>query len=134
MRALRVGAGREERRRCARLRRRTVGAAMQTSDAANACPLSAAARRRCRHALKDRGSRECVPGNVLGVPEFSRGGPRSAKSNQVIPGERGRTMPFSNKPLYLQVRDVLADLISSGTWKPGFQIPNEVELARDVGV
>jgi GntR family transcriptional regulator len=43
-------------------------------------------------------------------------------------------MPFSHKPLYLQVRDVLADLISRGAWRPGFQVPNEVELAREVGV
>jgi GntR family transcriptional regulator len=43
-------------------------------------------------------------------------------------------MALSNKPLYLQVRDALADLISRGTWKPGFQIPSEGELARDVGV
>ena len=43
-------------------------------------------------------------------------------------------MPFSNKPLYLQVRDALAHLISAGTWKPGFQVPAESELAREVGV
>jgi GntR family transcriptional regulator len=43
-------------------------------------------------------------------------------------------MPLSNKPLYLQVRDALVDLISRGAWKPGFQLPSEGELAREVGV
>ena len=43
-------------------------------------------------------------------------------------------MSIASKPLYLQVRDALIDLISRGSWKPGFQIPGETELAREVGV
>src|SRR5262249_41329201 len=46
----------------------------------------------------------------------------------------GGSMPISHKPLYLQVRDALADLISRGTWKPGSQIPGETELAGEAGV
>jgi GntR family transcriptional regulator len=43
-------------------------------------------------------------------------------------------MSIASKPLYRQVRDALADLIARGAWKPGFQIPGETELAREVGV
>jgi GntR family transcriptional regulator len=41
---------------------------------------------------------------------------------------------FSKKPLYLQLRDVLAERITGGVWKPGDAIPNESELAREFGV
>lgn len=41
---------------------------------------------------------------------------------------------FSNRPLYLQLRDALAERIASGEWKPGSAIPNESDLARDFGV
>lgn len=38
------------------------------------------------------------------------------------------------KALYLQVRDMLAERIASREWKPGFVVPNEGELARELGV
>jgi GntR family transcriptional regulator len=38
------------------------------------------------------------------------------------------------KSLYLQVRDLLAEHIARGTWKAGSSIPNEMDLAREVGV
>lgn len=41
---------------------------------------------------------------------------------------------FSNRPLYLQVRDAVAERIASRAWKPGISIPNEGELAREFGV
>jgi GntR family transcriptional regulator len=41
---------------------------------------------------------------------------------------------FSKKPLYLQLRDALAERISAGAWKPGVAIPNESDLAREFGV
>jgi GntR family transcriptional regulator len=41
---------------------------------------------------------------------------------------------FSKKPLYVQLRDVLAERISAGAWKPGAVIPNESDLAREFGV
>jgi GntR family transcriptional regulator len=41
---------------------------------------------------------------------------------------------FSNRPLYLQLRDALAERISAGEWKPGSAIPNESDLAREFGV
>jgi GntR family transcriptional regulator len=36
--------------------------------------------------------------------------------------------------LYLQVRDVLAHRIATGEWTPGFAVPNERELAHELGV
>jgi GntR family transcriptional regulator len=41
---------------------------------------------------------------------------------------------FTIRPLYLQVRDMLVERITSGTWKPGSGISNEVELSRELGV
>jgi GntR family transcriptional regulator len=34
----------------------------------------------------------------------------------------------------LQVRDALVERIATGEWKPGFAVPNEGDLARDLGV
>jgi GntR family transcriptional regulator len=45
-----------------------------------------------------------------------------------------RTSPFDIRPLYMQVYDKLVSMIANGTWKPGEMIPNEIQLARDVGV
>jgi GntR family transcriptional regulator len=44
------------------------------------------------------------------------------------------TSRFSNRPLYLQLRDALAGRIASGEWKPTAAIPNESDLAREFGV
>jgi GntR family transcriptional regulator len=41
---------------------------------------------------------------------------------------------FSTRPLYLQVRDALAERIAMGEWKPNAAIPNESDLAREFGV
>ena len=41
---------------------------------------------------------------------------------------------FSKKPMYVQLRDVLAERISAGAWKPGAVIPNESDLAREFSV
>jgi GntR family transcriptional regulator len=41
---------------------------------------------------------------------------------------------FSVRPLYLQLRDALAERISSGEWQPEASIPNEGDLARAYGV
>ena len=38
------------------------------------------------------------------------------------------------KPLYVQLRNMLAERISAGAWKPGAVIPNESDLARKFGV
>ena len=38
---------------------------------------------------------------------------------------------FSNRPLYLQLRDALAERIANGEWKPTAAIPNESDLARE---
>jgi GntR family transcriptional regulator len=38
------------------------------------------------------------------------------------------------RPLYLQLRDALAERVATGQWKPGGAIPNESELAREFGV
>jgi GntR family transcriptional regulator len=41
---------------------------------------------------------------------------------------------LSRHTLYQQVADALAERIAQGVWKPGSNIPNEVELARQMGV
>ncbi|HEU4380841.1 MAG TPA: GntR family transcriptional regulator [Hyphomicrobiaceae bacterium] len=38
------------------------------------------------------------------------------------------------KPIYQQLRDLLAERIAKGDWKPGAIIPNEGDLAREFGV
>lgn len=38
------------------------------------------------------------------------------------------------RPLYLQLRDALAERIARGDWKPGATIPNESDLAREFRV
>ena len=38
------------------------------------------------------------------------------------------------RPLYLQLRDTMAERIASGEWKPGRAVPSEVDLAREFGV
>lgn len=43
-------------------------------------------------------------------------------------------MQFANRPLYLQVRDALAERIASGGLRPGAAIPSETDLAREIGV
>ena len=50
-------------------------------------------------------------------------------SDRIISSSR-----FSNRPLYLQLRDALAERIASGEWKPSAAIPNESDLAREFGV
>ena len=44
------------------------------------------------------------------------------------------TSEIGSRPLYAQVRERLLQRISSGTWRPGQLIPNEFELAREMGV
>jgi GntR family transcriptional regulator len=41
---------------------------------------------------------------------------------------------FFVRPLYLQLRDELADRIATGEWKVGQALPGELELARELGV
>jgi len=47
-------------------------------------------------------------------------------------GMRARALGFH--PLYRQVRDVLVKRIIDGAWKPGETLPNEFELADELGV
>jgi GntR family transcriptional regulator len=58
---------------------------------------------------------------------------REASKLQVVMGESPPTR-FSTRPLYLQVRDAIAQRIAEGEWKPHIAIPNENELAREFGV
>lgn len=41
---------------------------------------------------------------------------------------------LATKPIYQQLRDLLAERIAKGEWKPGAIIPNEGDLAREFGV
>lgn len=45
-----------------------------------------------------------------------------------------RQRKFLVKPLFSQVRDELASRIAGGTWKTGALLPNEIELAIELGV
>ncbi len=51
-----------------------------------------------------------------------------------IPGPAGVGHGLVPKPLYSQVRDLLASQISAGQWAPGKTLPNESILARTFGV
>jgi GntR family transcriptional regulator len=42
--------------------------------------------------------------------------------------------PFQVRPLYLQVRDALLERVKDGRWKPGGNIPSEIDLYRELGV
>ncbi len=57
----------------------------------------------------------------------------------VRPGPLGGGMPdletrLAARPLYLQVRDVLVQRIVVGHWKPGSTLPNETQLAQQLGI
>jgi len=39
-----------------------------------------------------------------------------------------------DRPLYVQVKDVLLSNLADGTWKPGEQLPTETEISRHMGV
>jgi GntR family transcriptional regulator len=41
---------------------------------------------------------------------------------------------FFTRPLYLQLRDVLAERIANGNWTVGDALPNEIDLARELNV
>lgn len=41
---------------------------------------------------------------------------------------------FQVRPLYLQVRDALLEHIKDGRWKPGANLPSEIDLYRQLGV
>jgi GntR family transcriptional regulator len=41
---------------------------------------------------------------------------------------------FTMRPLYLQVRDLLLERITSAVWKPGSPLPSELDLAKELGV
>jgi GntR family transcriptional regulator len=41
---------------------------------------------------------------------------------------------LTNRPLYVQVREILLERISSGAWRPGDLIPNEFAVASELGV
>jgi len=40
----------------------------------------------------------------------------------------------NERPLYLQVRDNLARMITSGEWEPGMKLPSERDLSRQLGI
>jgi DNA-binding GntR family transcriptional regulator len=40
----------------------------------------------------------------------------------------GQRDKFSIEPLYVQVRNLLAQRLASGMWPPGTMLPNEMEL------
>lgn len=50
------------------------------------------------------------------------------------PNEAASTAIVGSQPLYAQVRQRLVQRISTGEWRPGQLIPNEFELAKEMGV
>jgi GntR family transcriptional regulator len=52
--------------------------------------------------------------------------------NSIVRGDD--RVQFASRPLYLQVRDALAERIASGSLAPGSAIPSEGDLAREIGV
>jgi GntR family transcriptional regulator len=45
-----------------------------------------------------------------------------------------KSSTIAREPLYLQVCELLARQIADGVWKPNAALPNELELARELGV
>jgi GntR family transcriptional regulator len=68
-----------------------------------------------------------------GKPEIvpSRGDGRSWSNAGAYSMSR---VQLAMKPIYQQLRDLLAERIAKGDWKPGAIIPNEGDLAREFGV
>jgi GntR family transcriptional regulator len=48
--------------------------------------------------------------------------------------EEQATAKLDARPLYIQVRDIFLARVAAGVWRPGTQIPNEFELAEELGV
>jgi GntR family transcriptional regulator len=45
-----------------------------------------------------------------------------------------KSCALAREPLYLQVCELLTGQIANGTWQPNAALPNEVDLARELGV
>jgi GntR family transcriptional regulator len=45
-----------------------------------------------------------------------------------------KSCALAREPLYLQVCELLTGQIANGTWQPNASLPNEVDLARELGV
>src|SRR5262249_17855515 len=45
-----------------------------------------------------------------------------------------KTCALAREPLYLQVCELLMRQIAGGVWQPNAALPNELELARELGV
>jgi GntR family transcriptional regulator len=56
-----------------------------------------------------------------------------ARRNATIRGA-GTGQPVGFRPLYRQAKDVLVQRIAKGAWQPGQILPNEFEIAADLGV
>lgn len=46
----------------------------------------------------------------------------------------GRALKPDARPLYVQVREILTERIRTGAWAPGAALPNEFEIAAELGV
>lgn len=51
-----------------------------------------------------------------------------------VPTHMSARGKLSTDPLYKQVRDLIANRIASGMWQAGAMLPNEIDLARELGV
>src|SRR5918998_3280295 len=53
---------------------------------------------------------------------------------KAIARDAGMRDPVGFRPLYRQAKDALVQRIADGTWQPGQILPNEFEIAADLGV
>lgn len=77
-----------------------------------------------RLAVKTRRGRDAAP---------ARGGAGVRRGASDAEGENAPA-PFQVRPLYLQVRDALLERVKDGRWKPGGNIPSEIDLYQELGV
>lgn len=68
------------------------------------------------------------------MAEIRRMAKETKRLQSSVPRPRVTSKLWSERPLYLKVRDVLAARIAVGEWKPGTPIPKESELVREFGV
>ncbi len=71
-------------------------------------------------------------GHAFGAADLAE--ESSARTMATNGGIKTAINGLSTRPLYLQVRDVLAERIAKGSWKPGKPMPNELDLATEYGV
>jgi GntR family transcriptional regulator len=63
-----------------------------------------------------------------------RPGIRKSAKARVTTGDEGARVQLGYRPLYRQVKELLMQRLSDGTWSPGQLLPSEPEIAAGLGV